>query len=166
MASAAFATSMVTTNRANVTFFIVFFPVYRTPPAGVHAGETARIVRPASGCAQPAISSAAAGGRRQCVQVPLHLFKRSAHSPGNIRIDAPVRASWRIPMSTCAGTSSLTRVYTTADGRAVIEQAQGSVILVSAEQILDVINELHACYDYCAAWKEPALVQDPDAPPA
>lgn len=46
-----------------------------------------------------------------------------------------------------------TRVYTTADGRAVIEQSEGSVVL-SSSQILAVINELHACYDYCAAWKE------------
>ena len=47
-----------------------------------------------------------------------------------------------------------TRVYTTEDGRAVIEQSTGSVELQSAEQILSVIEQLHACYDYCAAWKE------------
>ena len=49
-----------------------------------------------------------------------------------------------------------TRVYTTSDGRAVIEQPQGSIVLVSAAQIVAVINELHACYDYCATWKEPS----------
>jgi hypothetical protein len=49
-----------------------------------------------------------------------------------------------------------TRVYTTTDGRAVIEQPQGSVVMLSAEQILTVIRELHVCYDYCAAWREPS----------
>jgi hypothetical protein len=48
-----------------------------------------------------------------------------------------------------------TTVYTTIDGRAVIEQAQGSIVLLSAQQILEVIQGLHACYDYCATWKEP-----------
>jgi hypothetical protein len=47
-----------------------------------------------------------------------------------------------------------TRTYTTIDGRAVIEQPQGSVAFTAA-QILAVISELHACYDYCAAWKGP-----------
>ena len=28
------------------------------------------------------------------------------------------------------------------------------------EQILTVIEQLHACYDYCAAWKEPAQQDD------
>lgn len=46
-------------------------------------------------------------------------------------------------------------VYVNEDGRAVIEQSNKSVVLLSAEQILTVIKELHACYDYCAAWKEP-----------
>lgn len=45
-------------------------------------------------------------------------------------------------------------VYTTKDGRAVIEQLGGSVVLTS-EQILTVIRELKMCYDYCAAWKDP-----------
>lgn len=49
--------------------------------------------------------------------------------------------------------SKPTRVYTTADGRTVIEQPEGSVVL-SSSQILAVIDELHACYDYCAAWKQ------------
>jgi len=48
-----------------------------------------------------------------------------------------------------------TRVYTTIDGRAVIEQSQGAVVMLSAEQILTVIRELHVCYDYCAAWRMP-----------
>lgn len=46
-----------------------------------------------------------------------------------------------------------TKVYTTPEGHAVIEQSQGSIVL-SAEQILTVIKELHVCYDYCAAWKD------------
>lgn len=45
------------------------------------------------------------------------------------------------------------RVYTTAEGRAVIEQSSGTVVL-EAEQILTVIKQLHACYDYCAVWKQ------------
>jgi hypothetical protein len=48
-----------------------------------------------------------------------------------------------------------TRIYTTIDGQAIIEQPQGSVVLFSAQQILTVIRELHVCYDYCAAWKKP-----------
>ncbi len=45
-----------------------------------------------------------------------------------------------------------TKVYSTPDGRAVIEQPNGSVLL-SAQEILAVISQLHACYDYCASWK-------------
>jgi hypothetical protein len=49
-----------------------------------------------------------------------------------------------------------TKIYTTGDGQAVIEQSTGSVVMLSAEQILTVIAELHACYDYCATWKQKA----------
>ncbi|NLG75936.1 MAG: hypothetical protein GX535_06840 [Xanthomonadaceae bacterium] len=48
-----------------------------------------------------------------------------------------------------------TKVYTSEDGHAVIEQPAGSVRL-SAEDILAVIRELQACYDYCAAWRQSA----------
>lgn len=48
------------------------------------------------------------------------------------------------------------RIYTTPDGQVVIEQSADSRVLLSPEQILKVIKELHACYDYCAAWKESA----------
>ena len=51
-----------------------------------------------------------------------------------------------------------TKVYTTSDGHAVIEQPQSAVVL-SADQILRIIEELRVCYDYCAAWKRPA--EDP-----
>jgi hypothetical protein len=47
-----------------------------------------------------------------------------------------------------------TKVYTTEDGRAVIEQPTGTVVL-KPEQIAAVIEQLHVCYDYCAAWKRP-----------
>jgi hypothetical protein len=47
------------------------------------------------------------------------------------------------------------KVYTTADGRVTIEQSSESIVVLSADQIVKVIKELHACYDYCAAWKEP-----------
>jgi len=46
------------------------------------------------------------------------------------------------------------KVYTTEDGCVAIEQSKDSIVLLSAEQILAVIQELHTCYDYCAAWKE------------
>jgi hypothetical protein len=46
------------------------------------------------------------------------------------------------------------KIYTTADGQVVIEQSADSRVLLSPEQILKVIKELHACYDYCAVWKE------------
>ena len=52
-----------------------------------------------------------------------------------------------------------TKVYTSTDGRAVIEQSEGASVALSAEQILTVIQQLHACYDYCAAWKEPMTQQ-------
>jgi hypothetical protein len=48
-----------------------------------------------------------------------------------------------------------TKVYTTGDGRTVIEQSSGAVTL-SADQIAAVIDQLRACYDYCATWKQPA----------
>ena len=48
-----------------------------------------------------------------------------------------------------------TKVYMTPDGRAVIEQSNDAVVVLTSEQILTVIKELHACYDYCAAWKQP-----------
>lgn len=52
-----------------------------------------------------------------------------------------------------------TKIYTTADGRAVMDQSAGSAEMLSAEQILTVIAELHTCYDYCAAWKDKPEVQ-------
>lgn len=47
-----------------------------------------------------------------------------------------------------------TRVYTTADGRTVIEQPDDAVVTLTADQILTVIAELRVCYDYCATWKD------------
>ena len=49
--------------------------------------------------------------------------------------------------------SMQTRVNTTPDRRVIIEQSSSSIVL-SSEQILSIINQLHVCYDYCAAWKE------------
>jgi hypothetical protein len=46
------------------------------------------------------------------------------------------------------------KVYTTEDGRVVIEQSKDSIVLLSADQIPAIIKELHVCYDYCATWKE------------
>lgn len=53
-----------------------------------------------------------------------------------------------------------TKVYTTTDGYAVIEQSDSAAVVLDADQILAVIGELHACYDYCAAWKQPEQEQD------
>ena len=53
-----------------------------------------------------------------------------------------------------------TRVYTTEEGLVAIEQSTSAVVLLSAEQILTVIKQLHVCYDYCAAWKEPENAGD------
>jgi hypothetical protein len=47
-----------------------------------------------------------------------------------------------------------TNLRTTADGRVIIEQPAGSVVL-PADQIPTIIHQLGVCYDYCAAWKEP-----------
>ncbi len=44
-------------------------------------------------------------------------------------------------------------IDTTSDGAVAINQSKDSV-LYSADQIIEVISELHVCYDYCAAWKE------------
>ena len=57
-------------------------------------------------------------------------------------------------MSNDTAKTIATSVYTTTDGHAVIEQAQASGVLFSSEQILEVIRDLHTCYDYCSAWKD------------
>lgn len=54
-----------------------------------------------------------------------------------------------------------TKVYTAADGQAVIEQPGGSTVRLSAEEILTVIQELRVCYDYCAAWKQSTAEDQP-----
>ena len=58
-------------------------------------------------------------------------------------------------MNADIGDSKQTKVYMTQDGRAVIEQSKDAVVVLTSEQILTVIKQLHACYDYCAAWKQP-----------
>lgn len=57
-------------------------------------------------------------------------------------------------MSANTEQSTPIKVYTTQDGRTVIEQSTESVVVLSSEQVLKVIKELHVCYDYCAAWKQ------------
>ncbi len=52
------------------------------------------------------------------------------------------------------------RVYATGDGRAVIERSRGAAVSLSADEIQAVIEGLRACYDYCAAWKQPALERE------
>lgn len=54
--------------------------------------------------------------------------------------------------------ASQVRIYMTADGRVAIEQSAASVVFITPDQILDIIGQLHtqlhACYDYCASWKD------------
>jgi len=52
-----------------------------------------------------------------------------------------------------ADVSTHTKIYTTPDRCVIIEQSDNAIVL-SSEQLLTVINELHVCYDYSAAWKE------------
>lgn len=49
---------------------------------------------------------------------------------------------------------------TSKDEPAVTEQSGTSLIVLSSDEILTVIEQLHACYDYCAAWKEPVHEED------
>jgi hypothetical protein len=42
------------------------------------------------------------------------------------------------------------------NGLVAIEQSCDTVVLLTAEQVLTVIKELHVCYDYCAIWKDTA----------
>lgn len=51
-------------------------------------------------------------------------------------------------------------VYTTPDGHVAIELSNQAVML-SPDEVLRVIRELQVCYDYCAAWKEPASEDHP-----
>lgn len=48
------------------------------------------------------------------------------------------------------------RVYTMDDGRVAIEQSKDTVVILSSDHILKVIEDLRVCYDYCAAWKDTA----------
>jgi hypothetical protein len=63
-------------------------------------------------------------------------------------------------MSDKTDTQVPTKVYTTEEGFVAIEQSTSAVVLLSAEQILTVIKQLHVCYDYCAAWKSPENTGD------
>jgi hypothetical protein len=44
--------------------------------------------------------------------------------------------------------------------RAVTEQSKTPGEALSSEQILTVIEQVHACYDYCAAWKQPTQAEE------
>jgi hypothetical protein len=59
-------------------------------------------------------------------------------------------------MSATPDDSTQPKIYTTPDGRVVIEQSTDAMVVLPADQILRIIKELHTCYDYCAAWKESA----------
>ena len=49
-----------------------------------------------------------------------------------------------------------TEIYPTDDGLLAIEQANDTVVLLSVDQLLAVINELRAYYDTRAQWQEAA----------
>ena len=40
------------------------------------------------------------------------------------------------------------------DEQALIVQSSTSVVVLPSDQIVRVIEDLHACYDYCAAWND------------
>lgn len=46
-------------------------------------------------------------------------------------------------------------IYPTDDGLLAIEQANDTVILVSADQLHALIQELHKHYDTRSRWREP-----------
>ena len=48
-----------------------------------------------------------------------------------------------------------TAIYTTEDGYVAIEQLNDTVVLLSSDQLVDVIRKLEACYDNRAHWQEP-----------
>jgi hypothetical protein len=62
-------------------------------------------------------------------------------------------------MSSDTTGSMSAKVYTTDDGRTVIEQSKSSIVL-TADQIPEIIKELQVCYDYCASWKDAMREQD------
>ena len=47
-----------------------------------------------------------------------------------------------------------TEIYPTDDGLLAIEQAHDTVVVLSADQLLAVIEELRAYYDTRAQWRE------------
>jgi hypothetical protein len=47
------------------------------------------------------------------------------------------------------------RDTTTRQECADVEQPKASVVVLSSGRFYRPLSELHACYDYCAAWKEP-----------
>lgn len=48
-----------------------------------------------------------------------------------------------------------TQIYSIDDGFVAIEQAQDTVVLLAADELLMVIRELQAYYDARARWQEP-----------
>lgn len=50
-------------------------------------------------------------------------------------------------------------IHTTNDGRAVIEQRRVPSCYLQIK-LSPIIDELRACYDYCAAWREPTQERD------
>jgi hypothetical protein len=48
-----------------------------------------------------------------------------------------------------------TQIYSIDDGFVAIEQAQGTVVLLAADELLMIIRELQAYYDTRVRWQEP-----------
>jgi hypothetical protein len=48
-----------------------------------------------------------------------------------------------------------TEIYSIDDGLVAIEQAQDTVVLLAADELLMIIRELQAYYDARTLWQEP-----------
>ena len=86
------------------------------------------------------------------------------HSPNDYET-AHLRRRIEEQLNQAQQTAPPTGAPVTPDGetkaaRAVVQQSKTSVVAMSPEQILTVIEQMHVCYDYCAAWKEPARQED------
>jgi hypothetical protein len=81
------------------------------------------------------------------------------HSPNDYET-AQLRRRLQEQLTVAQQTAPPTRAPAATDSEtkaahAVVQQSKTSVVVMSPEQILAVIEQLHVCYDYCAAWKEP-----------
>ena len=60
-----------------------------------------------------------------------------------------------MPITTRIEGTIETAIYTTDDGYVAIEQLNDTVVLLSSDQLVEVIRKLEACYYNRAHWQEP-----------